>query len=220
MVHKMIRQSVQQKIETHFAASPVRSYPKGTLLTLAGNEPDGVSLLLEGTVEQYSITAEGNRVTVNLFKPPAFFPMSWAINRTPNEYFFGALTPVKLKRASPEDTVQFLRENPEVAFDLLQRVYRGTDGLLKRLVVAASGVAMNRLIFELLIEGYRFGEPVDESHRRITIRQSSLAAQSGLARETVSRELHKIEEKGLIQRDKHEMIIDTAGLESLLELSI
>lgn len=220
MVIRMRQQSIQEKIEAHFAKSPVRDYPKGTLLTLAGNEPDGVSLLLEGTVEQYSITTEGNRVTVNLFKPPAFFPMSWAINKTPNEYFFGALTPVKLRRANPEDTVWFLRENPDVTFDLLRRVYLGTDGMLKRLVVTASGVAMNRLIFELLIEGYRFGEPVDETHRRLKIRQSSLAAQSGLARETVSRELHKLEEKGLIQRNKPEMVIDIAGLNSLLELNI
>ncbi len=179
-----------------------------------------MSLLLEGIVEQYDITPEGNKVTVNIFKPPAFFPMSWAINKVPNTYFFAALTRVRLKQADADKTVEFLRSSPDVAFDLLSRVYRGTDALLRRVAVATSGAASSRLLLELLIESYRFGTVIDSSTRLVKIQQTDLASRSGLARETVSRELHKMENEKLLLLTKEGMVIDTKLLEKKLGFSI
>lgn len=215
-----MKQDVADKVAQYFAGFDEKHFDKGQILTLAGEEPKGISFLVEGNVEQYDITPEGNKVTVNIFKPPAFFPMSWAINQTPNTYFFAALTDVKLKQADAAATVEFLRDNQEVAFDLLSRVYRGTDALLKRLVLAARGIASNRLIFELLIEGYRFGKEINENQRLIKIRQVSLAERSGLARETVSRELRKLEEAGMITIKKEGVVLNLEDLEAQLELTI
>lgn len=214
-----MNQDIRQKIEAFFDGS-TKAYDRGHILTLAGQEPTGVSLLLDGVVEQYDITPEGNKVTVNIFKPPAFFPMSWAINRTPNEYFYAALTDVKLKRVDADAAVEFLRDNPDVTFDLLSRVYRGADALLRRLTLAARGIASSRLIFELLIEAYRFGTETGDAKRVVQITQSSLAARSGLARETVSRELHKLEGERLLALTKHGIVLDIAQLEKRLHVAV
>jgi CRP-like cAMP-binding protein len=211
---------ILQKVTDHFSKSAVKYYAKGEIITHARQAPDGVSFLLDGVVEQYDITPEGNRLTVNIFKPPAFFPMSWAINKTPNEYFFGALTDVKLRQADAGQTIAFLRANPDVTLDLLSRVYRGTDGLLKRLMLAASGIAASRLVFELLLEAYRFGTATTDGRRLIKIRQHTLAARSGLARETISRELHKLAGEQLIALTRQGIAIDTAALEQKLALTI
>ena len=215
-----MNQAILDKLSKHFGHGISKTYPKGKIITLAGQDPEGVSFLLEGIVEQYDITSEGNKVTVNIFKPPAFFPMSWAINKTPNSYFFEAVTEVKLKQHDADKTVEFLKTNPDVMFDLLSRVYKGTDALLKRLVIAANGIASKRLIFELLIEAFRFGSEVDENRWLITIRQNALAARSSLARETVSRELHKLEKSGTISLTKQGIIIDAQKLAALLEMDI
>ncbi len=179
-----------------------------------------MKFLVSGTVEQYHITPAGNKVTVNVFKPPAFFPMSWAMNHTPNSYFFAALTDAEYHQVSAAESVKFLEENPDVALNLLARVYRGTDALLRRLVLAASGFATGRLIHELIIEAYRFGEPVDTNHISISLQQDTLASRSGLARETVSRELRKLTSEGLVRPKKGKLILNIKKLEEKLNLDI
>lgn len=214
-----MQQHISDKLEMHFEKYEVRSYPKGRTLIHAGEDPQGVLLLMDGIIEQYDITPEGNKVVVNIFKPPAFFPMSWAINKTANTYFYSTVTDVRCKLAGTDETVASLRSEPDAMFDLLGRVYKGTDALLRRLVLMASGIAASRLIFELLIEAYRFGKEIDGRTRFITIRQNALAARSGLARETVNRELQKLEREAIISRTKQGIIIDTRKIEDKLDLS-
>jgi CRP-like cAMP-binding protein len=210
---------ITDKIDQHFRQYDTRTYAKGEVIILANQEPESISLLRTGIVEQYDITPDGNKIVVNIFKTPAYFPMSWAINKTPNTYFFGAVTDVTLQQADPAATVAFLQANPDVMFDLLSRVYTGTDALLRRLALAASGVAAHRLIFELLLEAYRFGVPGQDDQTLLLINQSGLAARSGLARETVSRELHKLERQQLLALTKQGIAIDPATLEKQLHIS-
>ncbi|MDL2341843.1 MAG: Crp/Fnr family transcriptional regulator [Patescibacteria group bacterium] len=215
-----MNQPITDKILAFFSDYRESDYAKGEVLVQAAQDPEGVSLLLEGAIEQYDITPEGNKVTVNTFRPLSFFPMSWAINGTPNQYFYAAMSPVKLKRVEADKAVVFLHDNPDVTFDLLSRVYKGTDALLQRLVITASGIASRRLLFELLLESYRFGEMIDDTTRVITIKQHVLAARSGLARETVSREIHKLANEGLITLQGHTIQLDTQKLASKLDMTI
>lgn len=216
----VMNQQIIDKLTKHFSKYGLKKYAKGKLITLANQEPTGISLLVSGLVEQYDITPEGNKLTVNVYKPPAFFPMSWAINKTPNAYFFGALTDVELKQADADETVAFLKANPDVMFDLLSRVYKGTDALLRRLTLTASGIAASRLIFELLIEAYRSGIVNSNGTVLVKVKQSVLAARNGLARETVSRELHKLENENLVLRTKQGIIVKINKLEQRLDFSV
>lgn len=211
---------VADVIAAFFSGKEEAVYRKNDIITFAHQEPQGVAYVVEGLIEQYDVTPEGNKVTVNIFKPGSFFPMSWAIHKNPNEYFFSAFTDVRIVWSQPDATVRFLKEHPDVMLDLLSRVYVGTDALLKRLVLAASGIASNRLIFELLIEAYRFNGPSEGSEKTIKVKQNSLASRSGLARETVSRELHKLEDEGLLTLGREGITLDTAALESKLDMTI
>jgi len=210
-------EDILTKLQDHFSRYPLRTYAKGEFLLTADENPEGVLFLEEGSVEQHDFTPEGNKVTVNVFKPPAFFPMSWAINHTPNNYFFAALTPVSARLADPKETVAFLHNNPDVLLDLLARVYRGTDGMLRRMVLASHGAATTRLIFELLIDGYRFGERLDNGTILIKTKQNALAERSGLARETVNRELHKLQDKQLVELTEAGILFDPQQLEQALD---
>lgn len=216
----MTNPQVAEKLAAFFASSEERTYQKGDIIVFANHDPEGVLYLVDGIVEQYDVTPEGNKITVNMYKPYAFFPMSWAINKTPNTYFYAALTEVKLKKAQPDAVAKFLQENPDVMFDLMSRVYKGTDGLLRRLALAASGIASTRLIYELLIEAYRFGDATNAETRTVKVRQSSLASRSGLARETVSRELHKLEKQGLLELTKGGIVLYLKKLEAKLDFTV
>ncbi len=208
---------VSDKVKNFFSTYPLRSYPKGQIITYAEEEPQGVLYMLEGRINQYDIAPNGSEVVVNIFKPPAFLPMSWAINKAPNHYFFEAAAATKAHQAPAEDTVQFLKNNPDVAFDLLSRVYRGVDGLLRRTSHLMAGDASSRLLFELLNAAYRFGQPNEKGEIVISLKEGDLAKHSGLARETVNRMLQKLKQTNLVRVEGGRIIIpSTADLETAL----
>lgn len=209
---------VHEKIEAFFTAYPVRYYDKRQIIASPGNDPPGVLYIVEGRVSQYDITTSGKEVVVNVFKPRAFLSVSWAINNTPNDYFFEADTKVNAHVAPAAHTVRFLKSNPDVVFDLLSRVYHGIDGVLRRMAQLMGGSAKSRLIFELLNATYRFGERRKDSSILVPLNEARLAKSCGLARETVSRCMQELKSAGLVDVTHEGIIVNHVHkLEALLE---
>ena len=208
---------VTEKVRLFFEKYPVREFSKQQILIQAGEEPAGVFYLVAGRVNQYDISVSGAEVVVNVFQPPAFFPMSWAINKAPNLYFFEAAVDVVVHQAPAADVVEFLRREPDVLFDLLSRVYRGSDGLLRRLAHLMGGDAKSRLLFEIVIAAYRFGKPDDKGVTHLPFKEGELAKHSGLARETVNRLIQGFKADGLVEVGGNGLTIpDVAKLEAQL----
>lgn len=209
--------TIQEKIAAFFAPFQKQLYKKGEILIRADEDPSGVFYLTKGAIKQYFLTKNGEELVVNVFKPGSFSPMSWAINNTPNAFYFEAMTPCEIYKAPRQKIVDFLKENPDVLFDLLSRVYRGTDGLLMRMAYLMSGDASERLITELLIQAKRFGTKGEQGETIIVISEKDLADRAGLTRETISRELKKLREKQLAIFSKGQIIIpNVVSLEEAL----
>jgi CRP-like cAMP-binding protein len=208
---------VKAKVANFFTQYPLRTFDKREIVIRAETDLAGVFYLMEGRVSQYDITPTGNEVVVNVFKPGVFFPMSSAINNTPNHYFFEASTKVRAHVAPAADAVQFLKDNPDVTFDLLSRVYRGVDGVLRRMAHLMGGDSKTRLDFELLNAAYRFGESQQNGFILIGLSEGDLARHSGLARETISRLIQNLKTAGLVEIDPRGIIVkDIRKLEAQL----
>jgi CRP-like cAMP-binding protein len=191
--------NIAQRTSDFFTQFPLRTFNKRQLLIRAESTVDHVFFIVEGRVSQYDITPSGNEVTVNVFKPGAFFPMSSAINNTPNHYFFEASIKTIAHAVPTADAVRFLKDNPDILFDLLARVYRGADGILRRMTHLMGGDAKTRLSFELLNAAYRFGEQQRDGSILINLSEGDLARHSGLARETISRLMQSLKNDGLVE---------------------
>ena len=184
--------SVNNQIEEFFSQYKTRTYPKGQILIMNGDETEFVFNLVEGKVKQYDITYRGDEIVLNVFKPPAFFPMSLAINKSANPYIYEAETSVKVRQAPVNEVIKFVKTNSDVLFDLLSRVYRGVDGLIGLISLLRASSAKGRLMYELLIECRRFGKPNSDGKYSMAIKEKDLASRAGLSRETVSREMTKL----------------------------
>ena len=211
---------IEVRVAVYFSAFPEEHLNRGDVLVKAGEAPNGVWYLEKGIVEEYELTPEGTKVIVNVFKPGSFFPMSWALNKNPNRYYFGAQTAVAIRTAPADTTIEFLLGNTDILLDLISRVFKGTDALQRRLVLATSSISSKRLMFELLLEAERFGKEIGDGQKQINIRQNVLAARSGLARETVSRELQQLEKAGYILRYKLGIVVNTRRLEQVLDFGL
>ncbi len=189
----------RDKVGRFFTQYPQRTFDKRQPLIRANTEVDYVYYIIEGRVSQYDITPSGNEVAVNVFKPGAFFPMSSAINGIPNHYFFEASVKTKVHVIPAKHAVQYLKDNPDVLFDLLAHVYRGVEGILGRMVHLMGGDAKSRLVFELLNAAYRFGDQREDESILVALSEGDLAKHSGLARETISRLMKNLKTAGLVE---------------------
>lgn len=199
-------QVVTKKLENFFTNYKNQLYKKGEILVRADEDPSGVFYLKTGRVKKYAISKKGDELIVNIFKPISFFPMSHALNHLPNNYFYEAMEDLELMKAPASDVIQFLKDNPDVTYDLLNRVYRGTEGLLTRMTYLMAGNAYSRLIVELIIVAKRFGE-VKGKELVIITTEKDLATQIGMTRETVNREMKILKDRSLITFEKSKLVI-------------
>lgn len=209
--------NISDTITNFFTAYPLRTFSKRQIMVHAGEPLLNVFYVAEGRVSEYDITTAGNEVVVNVFKPGAFFPMSTAINGTINPYYFEASTKVTAHVVPADDAVRFLKSNPDVTFDLLSRVYRGVDGVLRRMAHLMGGDSKSRLVFELLNSAYRFGELQEDGSTFIPLKEGSIAKHSGLARETVNRNIQHLKTAGIVTVSRSGITIsDVKRLETIL----
>lgn len=203
---------IAAKVHAGFTKYPRRQYPKGQILVFADESPEHIFYITKGRVRKYDVSYRGDEVIINVFQPPAFFPMSWALNRTPNKYFYKTETDVELHVVPADEARTFLEQNPDVTLDLLSRLYRGLEGMYGRLVHLMSGTAKSRLLYELIIECRRFGEQQPNGSYVLKANELDFAARSGLSRETVSREMAKLKEAGQLTVAKNVITVHKLAL--------
>lgn len=199
-----------KQFEMFYKQFSIRHYKKGETLIRADDDPQGIFCLTKGYVRQYTISKTGLELTLHILKPITYFPMVWAINGTPNVYFFEALTPIEVGRAPRDQVVNFIKDKPAVIFELMSELLEDYAESLTRVEHLVFSDAYRRVISVLLYIAKHFGEQKNGSvivHHRFT--QQDIATLVGVARETASNELVKLEKKGLIKNIDHSILFES-----------
>ena len=180
------------------------------MLIRADDDPQGIFCLTKGYVRQYTISKTGFELTLHILKPISYFPMVWAVNGTPNVYYFEALTPVEVGRAPRDEVVNFIKDKPAIIFELLSELIQDYAESLTRIENLVFSDAYRRVISVLLYIAKHFGEEHGKSviiNHRFT--QQDIATLVGVARETASNEMVKLEKKGLVKYIDHSIILES-----------
>ena len=198
-----------KEFETFYKQFVIRNYKKGEMLIRADDDPQGIFCLTKGYVRQYTISPAGNELSLHILKPISYFPMVWAINGTPNVYFFEALTEVEVGRAPQEQVVSFIKDKPSLLFALMSELLEDYAETLTRVEHLVFSDAHRRVISILIYIAKHFGQP----HKRGIIvnhrfTQADIATLVGVARETASIELSKLEKEGLVKYIDHSILFE------------
>lgn len=200
--------TVNKKLEDFFTQFPLKKFKKGEILIHANQGPAGIFYIASGNIKQYAISSDGNEQILTIFKPHAFFPMVWAINNTPNTYFFEAMSDVRVHIAPKDAVLSFIEKNNDILYDLLSRLYRGMTGMLQRVEYLLGASAYHKVIFTILHTASRFGKEANNSSSIILrTTHKEIAGFSGLTKETISRESKKLQRKGLIENKNNYILI-------------
>lgn len=202
---------IARKITRFMSQYESKQHKKGQVIIRAGDPIDSAYYLAAGQVRQYAASYRGDEVVVNTIAAPSLFPLGSTLAGLRNRFFFETSTDVRLYQAPTKDVVQFLAENPNVVFYLLHKCCVDSDSLFERLAHMMGGSARSRVSYELLVQSRLVGE------RRkmlvlIPLNESELAARCGLSRETVSREVHKLKNAGLLEVSRKGILLHDPDL--------
>ena len=201
--------NTKKEFETFYNQFAIRKYKKGEMLIRADDDPQGIFCLTKGYALQYTISKAGFELTLHILKPISYFPMVWAINGTPNIYFFEALTAVEVGRAPRDQVVNFIKDKPTVIFELMSELLEDYAETLTRVEHLVFSDAHRRVISVLLYIAKHFGKDHKRGiivHHRFT--QQDIATLVGIARETANNEMVKLEKKGFITYINHSILFE------------
>ena len=199
----------QQKLNRFFSQYRLLRYKKGETFLRAGDTPAGVYFLKKGYVRLFSISSNGKELTLVIYKPGEFFPIVFTFTAKPSAYYFETLSEVEMSRVPREKFIPFIRENPDVFDEVNLHIIERFQIALRRMEYLTFGNANSKLASILLICARYFGVRSDHKEIKIPIpfTHKDIANLVGMARETVSVELKKFLDKGLIERKGRLLVI-------------
>ena len=201
-------QKLKLKLDSYFSRFPKKIFAKGKIIIDADETPDEAYYLKKGYVRAYTLSSQGVELTLHIFTPGSYFPMIFILNDITNRYYFEALTQADIYIIPKAKLVSFLRKNASILEDLTIRLLRGLDKMMMRIEYLVFSSAKVKVISALMFLARHFGKTEGEMLKiSIPFTHREIAAFAGISRETVSRELEKMQKEKLISYKKQYITI-------------
>ena len=201
-----------EALEFFFSQFKPLLYRKRETILRADDTPQGVYYIKKGYVRVYSVSAEGQELTLFILQPNDFFPVRWSITYHPIRYSYETLTPTEVWRSPRELFVSFLKKHPGILFEILGRTLARLGSILQGMEYLVYGDAYAKVAAILFILTDRFGKktfPVNGKGIAIPfpLTHRDIAALIGVTRETVSLEMKKLYRKNVVIHKSHFVVI-------------
>ncbi|NJK56691.1 MAG: Crp/Fnr family transcriptional regulator [Pleurocapsa sp. SU_5_0] len=191
------------KIAAHFVTI---SHPPNQVLLLENDWGGSVYFILEGWVKIRTYNFDGKEVTLNILGRGEIFGEMAAMDKMPRSTDAISLTKTLIGRIPAEDFVNLINTEPMAGVQLVQLMAKRLRQVNRRLQLReASSISRVADAILFLVEGQ--GTAGDQGTEIPNLPHREISSLSGLARETVTRVLTKLEKKGLIERNADSMRI-------------
>jgi CRP/FNR family cyclic AMP-dependent transcriptional regulator len=188
-----------------------RSYPRNSVILFEDDPGDALYVVAQGQVKVVLIGEDGREVILSVMGEGEFFGEMALIDDEPRSAHVIAMEDSSLLVIRREDFQDLLKQTPGIALMLLRelsRRLRRADDKVGSLVLLDVNGRVAQLLLELADEAGS-----DRITRRLT--HHTIAQMIGSSRETVSRTMRELVDKGSITVSRREIQIrDRAALES------
>ena len=208
-VHDLLRQVryfaklSPEAIDALAAAANRLSYAPGKTVFLEGDPTAGLFVLEEGVVKISRVTVEGREHILHLVEPGDTFNHVSVMDGGPNPATAAAYTAIVAWRIDRSDLQRIALRYPDVVWALVEDLAaraRYLVGVVEDLSMRSVRGRLARLLLE----------EVEGTEQRTVPRmmtQEDMAARLGTVREMVGRTLRSMAASGLIEFDRHRIVI-------------
>ncbi|MBE9062185.1 Crp/Fnr family transcriptional regulator [cf. Phormidesmis sp. LEGE 11477] len=193
-----------------------RHHPANQVILLENDWGNSVYFVLEGWAKIRTYNIDGKEVTLNILGKGEVFGEMAPLEEIPRSTDVITLTPTVIGSMPAPHFVKLLHTEPMAGLYLARLMAKRLRQVNRRLRLRESD-SQSRVADVLLFLAEGQGKIAGQGMEIPNLPHRELSGLSGLARETVTRVLNKLEKKGLIQRDRDILkIIDIETLEKLL----
>lgn len=206
-------ESAVQKATAHVVT---RTHNANQVILLENDWGSSVYFILKGWVKIRTYNVDGKEVTLNILGKGELFGEMAAVDEAPRSTDVITLTPTEIGNMPAQDFVQLIYTEPLAGVKLSKLMARRLRQVNRRLRLRESD-SVSRVADTLmfLAEGQGIHGQTGTEIPKLPHRE--LSSLSGLARETVTRVLTKLENKGLILRNQQTLCIpDLQALDRLI----
>lgn len=206
-------ETVVEQALTHLVT---RTHPANQVILLENDWGGSVYFISEGWVKIRTYNLEGKEVTLNILGQGELFGEMAALDEVPRSTDVITLTSTVISSMPAQDFVKLLQTEPMAGVRLAQLMARRLRQVNRRLRLRESD-SQSRVADTLLFLAEGQGKKGDEGIKIPNLPHRELSSLSGLARETVTRVLTRLEKKGLIKREQEVICIpDLSALEKMI----
>lgn len=193
-----------------------RSHPANQVILLENDWGGSVYFIVDGWVKIRTYNLEGKEVTLNIIGHGELFGEMAALDEVPRSTDVITLTQTTIGSMPAQDFVKLLQTEPLAGLRLAQLMARRLRQVNRRLRLRESD-SQSRVADTLLFLAEGQGKRGQTGTEIPNLPHRELSSLSGLARETVTRVLTRLEKKGLIIREQDVMCIpDVSALEKMI----
>lgn len=178
----------------------VRSHPANRVILLENDWGGSVYFILDGWVKIRTHNVDGKEVTLNIVGKGEVIGEMAALEEVPRSTDAITLTPTTISSIPSQDFVNLLYSNPLAGVRLAQVMAKRLRQLNRRLRLREAD-SLSRVADTLLFLAEGQGKQTKQGTAIPNLPHRELSSISGLARETVTRSLTKLEKKELIKRE-------------------
>ena len=193
-----------------------RSHPSNQVILLENDWGGSVYFILEGWVKIRTYNLEGKELTLNILGRGELFGEMAALDEVPRSTDVITLTATQIGSLPSQDFIELLKAEPLAGVRLAQLMARRLRQVNRRLRLRESDSA-SRVADTLLFLAEGQGIQGSTGVNIPNLPHRELSSLSGLARETVTRVLTRLEKKKLIKREGDVICIpDVSALEKMI----
>jgi CRP/FNR family transcriptional regulator, cyclic AMP receptor protein len=197
-------------VEQATAQAVTRNHPANQIILLENDWGSSVYFILEGWVKIRTYNLDGKEVTLNILGKGEIFGEMASLDEAPRSTDVMTLVPTVIANIPAQDFMQLLEAETQAGIRLAQLMARRLRQVNRRLRLRESD-STSRVADVLLFLADGQGVRGDQGIEIPNLPHRELSSLSGLARETVTRVLSKLEKKGLIQRNQDVLCIPSAA---------
>jgi CRP-like cAMP-binding protein/CheY-like chemotaxis protein len=184
------------ELKTLIAGRKIRQIKKKQVLYYEGDTPQGVYLVLEGSVKTIKIADDGRELMTGLYKPEDYIGMNAVLLNEPFNETAEAMEDAAICMLPREMVSSLLDRYPDIGRQFLKILSNNIKEKEEQLLELAYNSVRKRLAQVLV----RLNKQSGDDELNFKISREELATMAGMATETVSRTLTDFKDEGLIEK--------------------
>ncbi len=205
---------VREKIKNYFSQYPETRFRANHILLKPNQEIKEIFYLKSGYVRMYSCTLRAEEISITLFEPGSFFPLTDLICGARSNNYFEVYTDANINTAPAEDVMEFINSDIQVCREISNRFANALSRICLKTSNNLYRDAYYRIISILIYFANKYSEVYGSKLKtKVPFSNSQIASWTGLQRETVSRKMEFLNKKRMIEYEDHFIIIDLDKLE-------